>query len=186
MWHQLEDDSWDVQAGVPIALCVPTCPYSVQASLGVFWWPPWSSSWTPGLPCPISWPLSINLGLFPNGKRPLDIGLGLDIGLRVTTHSRWVCGHSSWVTKMTSCHLNYDKCHSWDDTYWVISIWLESHLVHLPVLITLYLSKEIHQFGRITKREISFVTNSSLVLLVRLSSTLFSELPQTDCWRLYR
>ncbi len=36
------------------------------------------------------------------------------------------------------------------------------------------------------KRESSFVTNSSLVLLVRLSSTLFSELPQTHCWRLYR
>ncbi len=48
-------------------------------------------------------------------------------------------------------------------------------------------SKEIHQFGRITKRDSSFVTNSSLVLLiVRLSSTLFSELPQADCWRLYR
>ncbi len=37
------------------------------------------------------------------------------------------------------------------------------------------------------KRESSIVTNSSFVLLiVRLSSTLFSELPQTDCWRLYR
>ncbi len=39
----------------------------------------------------------------------------------------------------------------------------------------------------IKKRKSSFVTNSSLVLLVvRLLSTLFSELPQTDCWRLYR
>ncbi len=27
--------------------CPGRCPYSVQASLGVFWWPPWSSSWTP-------------------------------------------------------------------------------------------------------------------------------------------
>ncbi len=39
----------------------------------------------------------------------------------------------------------------------------------------------------ISKRESSFVTNTCLVLLiVRLQSTLFSELPQTDCnWRLY-
>ena len=48
------------------------------------------------------------------------------------------------------------------------------------------ISKEIDKFGRITKRDSSFVTNSSLVLLnCGLSSTLFSGRPQTDCWRLY-
>ncbi len=31
--------------------CPGHCPCSVQASLGVFWWPPWFSSWTPCLPC---------------------------------------------------------------------------------------------------------------------------------------
>ncbi len=51
MWHQLED------AGN--RKCAGRCPCLVQASLGVFWWPPWFSSWTHGLPCPISWPLAI-------------------------------------------------------------------------------------------------------------------------------
>ncbi len=45
------------------------CPCSVQASLGVFWWPPWFSSWTPGLPCPISWPLSGFLVAIPWWQR---------------------------------------------------------------------------------------------------------------------
>ncbi len=54
--------------------------------------------------------------------------------------------------------------------------------------IILYLSNEIHQFGRITiLRELIQHKHLFFVLLiVRLSSTPFSELPQTACWRLYR
>ncbi len=32
--------------------CPGRCRCSVQAPLGVFWWPPWISSLTRGLPCP--------------------------------------------------------------------------------------------------------------------------------------
>ncbi len=47
--------------------------------------------------------------------------------------------------------------------------------------------EKVTTWWNLTKWKSSFVTNSGLVLLiVRLLSILFSELPQTDRWRLYR
>ncbi len=46
-------------------VCPGQCPCSVHVSLSGFWWPPWLSSWTHGLPCPICWPESFRLHLWP-------------------------------------------------------------------------------------------------------------------------
>ncbi len=60
--------------------------------------------------------------------------------------------------------------------------WISHWKAQQPPLVMFCFPRLGNYFWTETKRESSFVTNSGLVLLVvRLSCTLFSELPQTDC-----